>query len=218
LKERKVRNKFKHYMMTVILPYILSLVVRFIFLTNKKNFHKPSHLPTDPFIVALWHGDLLMQPLSYKATKPTGIVKTIISDHRDGETIAKVIKYLGIGNIKGSSSKGGVKALLNAIKEIKNGVDIAITPDGPRGPRYSVADGIVAIAQKSGAKIVIFNSKPSKYWQFNSWDKFVIPKPFGTIDLFISEPLDIGGLEMEEAKKLIKEKMMINTLKDSDEK
>ena len=218
MKDRKINNKFKHYITTTVLPYLLHFVVKFIFISSKKIFHKPSVLPKEPFIVALWHGDLLMQPLSYKYVNPKGIVKTIISDHRDGEAIAKIIQYLGIGNIKGSSSKGGVKALLNAIKEIKNGVDIAITPDGPRGPRYSIADGIVAIAQKSGAKIVVFNSNPSSYWQLNSWDKFIIPKPFGTIDFFISEPIDIRGLSMDDAKALIKEKMMLHTLKDSDEK
>jgi hypothetical protein len=200
------------------MPFIMQLLIRFIYLTNKKVFHVGKSLSNEPILVAFWHGDLIMQPFTYKHIRPSGTIRTLISDHRDGETITKTVEFLGIGSIRGSSSKGGVKALLNAIKEIKNGVDIAITPDGPRGPRYSVADGIVAIAQKSGAKIVIFNSQPSKYWQFNSWDKFVIPKPFGKIDFFISEPLDIGGLEMEEAKKLIKEKMMINTLKDSNEK
>jgi lysophospholipid acyltransferase (LPLAT)-like uncharacterized protein len=186
------------------MPFIMQLLIRFIYLTNKKVFHVGKSLSNEPILVAFWHGDLIMQPFTYKHIRPSGTIRTLISDHRDGETITKTVEFLGIGSIRGSSSKGGVKALLNAIKEIKNGVDIAITPDGPRGPRYSVADGIVAIAQKSGAKIVIFNSQPSKYWQFNSWDKFVIPKPFGKIDFFISEPLDIGGLEMEEAKKLIK--------------
>lgn len=196
----------------------MQLLIRFIYITNKKVFHVEQSLSNEPILVAFWHGDLIMQPFTYKHIRPSRTIRTLISDHRDGETITKIVEFLGIGSIRGSSSKGGVKALLNAIKEIKNGVDIAITPDGPRGPRYSVADGIVAIAQKSGAKIVIFNSKPSNYWQFNSWDKFVIPKPFGTIDFFISEPLDITGLEMEEAKRVIKEKMMINTLKGSDEK
>jgi len=213
-----LKKRIKHFVNTVIVPFIMQLLIRFIYITNKKVFHVDKSLSNEPILVAFWHGDLIMQPFTYKHIRPSGTIRTLISDHRDGETITKTVEFLGIGSIRGSSSKGGVKALLNAIKEIKNGIDVAITPDGPRGPRYSVADGIVAIAQKSGAKIVIFNSKPSKYWQFNSWDKFVIPKPFGKIDFFVSEPLDISGLEMEEAKRVIKEKMMINTLKGSDEK
>jgi len=102
--------------------------------------------------------------------------------------------------------------VINAIKELKNGVDVAITPDGPRGPRHSVANGIVAIAQKTRCDILIFNCVPTSYWQFNSWDKFVIPKPFGTINFYISEPFNVVDMEMEEAKNLIKEKMLKNAL------
>ncbi|QOG12671.1 lysophospholipid acyltransferase family protein [Arcobacter sp. FWKO B] len=213
-----MKKKVKYFINTVILPFILQLFVRVLYLLNKKVFHAPQQVPNEPILVAFWHGDLIMQPFTYKHIKKNGTIKTLISDHRDGETITKTVEYLGIDSIRGSSSKGGVKALLGAIKELKQGNDVAITPDGPRGPRHSVADGIVAIAQKSGAKIVIFNVIPTKYWQFNSWDKFTIPKPFGTIDFFISEPLDVSTLELQEAKDLIKNKMMIHTMKDEDEK
>ncbi len=151
-----------------------------------------------------------MQPLNYRKFKPNGNIKVIVSHHRDGETIRKVVDYLGVGAISGSSSKGGAKALIQAIKTIRSGIDIAITPDGPRGPRYSVANGIVAISQKTNAKIVTCQIKTSKFWQLNSWDKFIIPKPFGIIDFYISEPFDINNLEMDDAKKLIKDKMMEN--------
>ncbi|MAD41416.1 MAG: hypothetical protein CL623_03390 [Arcobacter sp.] len=119
---------------------------------------------------------------------------------------------LGTGLIRGSSSKGAAKALISTIKEIKAGSDVALTPDGPRGPRFSVAPGVVAIAQKSNAKIIVLNSKPSKYWQFSSWDKFILPKPFGKIDFYLSEPFCIEGLEFEEAKEFIKDKMMTHAM------
>lgn len=200
--------------MTKVVPYILQLLVRLIYLTNKKVFHCPPAInKEESYVVALWHGELLMQPFNYKYLKPNGKISGMISNHKDGEIIMKTVDYLGIHSIRGSSSKGGVKALISAIKEIKDGNDIAISPDGPRGPRHSVADGIVAISQKTNAKILVFNYKPTKYWQFNSWDKFVLPKPFGTIEFFIQEPLDISGLEKEEAKELIKEKMLLNAMK-----
>jgi len=202
----------KLFFITKVLPFFLQLFVRFIYLTSKKNFHHPKIDENESFIVAFWHGELLMQPFNYQKLKPKGKVSAMISEHKDGEAITKTVEYLGIDSIRGSSSKGGAKALIAAIKEIKGGDDIAITPDGPRGPRHSVADGIVAISKKTNAKILIFNCKPKSYWQFNSWDKFIVPKPFGTLEFFIQEPLSIEDLEMEEAKELIKEKMLINAM------
>lgn len=203
----------KAFLVTKILPFILQLFVRFIYLTSKKVFHHPKKLDDKVYVVAFWHGELLMQPFNYQKLKPSGKVSAMISDHRDGEAITKTVEHLGIYSIRGSSTRGGAKALIGAIKELKGGDDIAITPDGPKGPRHSVADGIVAISKKTNAKILVFNCKPSKYWQFNSWDKFIIPKPFGRIEFFIDEPLDISALENEEAKELIKEKMLVNAMK-----
>jgi len=192
------------------MPYILSLFVRMIYFSNKRIFHFPKNRPKKAFILTMWHGQLLMQPLNYKKFKPNGKLKAIISYHRDGETIKKVVSYLGIDAISGSSSKGGAKALISAIKAIKNGVDIAITPDGPRGPRYEIANGIIAIAQKTGADIVTCSIKASNFWQLNSWDKFIIPKPFGVIDFYIGSPFNIKNLTQDEARTLIKSKMMEN--------
>ncbi|MEA3497507.1 MAG: lysophospholipid acyltransferase family protein [Campylobacterota bacterium] len=153
-----------------------------------------------------------MQPLNYRHFKPNGDIKVIVSEHRDGETIRKVVEYLGVGALSGSSTRGGAKALLGAIKSLKNGIDVAITPDGPKGPIYGIADGIVVIAQKTKSKILPFSCIPSSYWQFKSWDKFVVPKPFGTIEFYIGEPFSIEELDMEQSKKVIYDKMMENQL------
>lgn len=160
----------------------------------------------------MWHGDLMSQPYNYFGFRKNGIVKAMVSENRDGEIITNLVSKLGIGAIRGSSSKGGAKVIISALKELKDGNDIAITPDGPRGPRYSIADGIVAIAKKSGKNIVCFNSIPTKYWQFKSWDKFVLPKPFGKIDFYISEPFSVKDMELEDAKSLIKTKMLQHSL------
>jgi len=207
-----MKDKTKHYLQTVIVPFILQIIVRIVYFTSKKRFHHSNINQQQTYVIAFWHGDLLMQPFNYKKLKVTGEVRAMISEHKDGEAIRKTVEYLGIGSIAGSSSKGGAKALINAIKSLKKGVDVAITPDGPRGPIYFVADGIVAISQKTGAKILPFSSKPSKYWQMKSWDKFIVPKPFCEIDFYVGEPFDVNGLEMEEAKKVILDKMMENQL------
>lgn len=195
-----------------ILPYFLYFLVRLIYATNKKVYHHPK-LDDEACIFVMWHGDLLSQPFNYKAQRGKRVVKGMISLNKDGEILSKTFSLLGIEAIRGSSSKGAAKVLISTIKEIKSGSDVAITPDGPRGPRFSVANGVVAIAQKSGSKVVVLNSKPSKYWQFDSWDKFVLPKPFGKIDFYMSEPYDISNLQIDEAKDFIKEKLMVHSIK-----
>lgn len=202
----------KNYFKFNVIPFVLYLFVKIIYLTNKKVFHHPKLKNGEAFIFVAWHGDLLSQPMNYFANRPNGTVKTMISQSKDGEIIAKVYALLGVDSIRGSSSKGATKALISTIREIKSGIDVALTPDGPRGPRHTVADGVIAIAQKSGARIVVLNSKPSSYWQFKSWDKFVLPKPFGKIDFYMSEPFNINDLEFEEARSFIKDKMMLNAI------
>ena len=195
-----------------IAPYILYLIVKFIYATNKKVYHHPKD-DKEPFILCMWHGDLLSQIFNYGHFRKAWVIKALISENRDGEMIAKIAKLFNCGSIRGSSSKGAAKVLINTIKELKSGIDVAITPDGPRGPRYSIADGIVAISQKSGKNIRCFNAIPSRYWQFKSWDKFVLPKPFGKIDFYISEPFSVQNLSLDVAKELIKSKMLIHSMK-----
>ena len=202
----------KVFLRTKILPYLAYFVIKFIYFTNKKVFHHPKLVDGEAYIFVAWHGDLVCQPMNYFRNRPNGTIKTLISQSKDGEIISRIYSLFGGGSIRGSSSKGATKALISTIREIKSGVDIAITPDGPRGPMHTVADGVIAIAKKSGARIVVLNSKPKSYWQFNSWDKFFLPKPFGRIDFFMSEPFDVSDLEFEEARSFIKNKMMINAI------
>ena len=194
-----------------ILPHLLYYLVRIIYFTNKKVYHHPKD-DGKPLIICMWHGDLMSQPYNYFAFRKNGTVKAMISHNKDGEIITKLVSNFKIGAVRGSSSKGAAKVLITALKELKSGNDIAITPDGPRGPRYSVADGIIALAQKSDSNVVCFNTVPTKYWQFKSWDKFILPKPFGRIDFYISEPFDIKNMEFEQAREFIKEKMLIHSM------
>jgi len=132
----------------------------------------------------------------------------LISDHFDGKIIAGVMKYFNLGTIHGSTTRGGAKVLIQGLKSLSDGYDIGITPDGPKGPRYEMSEGVVVMAQKRKTKVIVFNCVPSRYWQLPSWDKFVIPKPFGTLEFYASEPIDLEGMEMEEAKAMVKERLM----------
>ena len=158
--------------------------------------------------MACWHGELLMIPYAYTRYRKIPHVKLLISEHFDGNLIAKTLGFFGFGTIRGSSTRGGAKALIGAIKELKNGYDLGITPDGPKGPRHEVQDGIIVMAQKAKVKITVVEIKPSSFWQLSSWDKFVIPKPFGRINYYISDLIDVQDMELEEAKQLIKRSLL----------
>lgn len=195
-----------------ILPLVGSLLIRLIYLTSIKRFHLPSFIPNEPVIFVFWHSDLLMQPYLYYQFRSIPKAKVIISEHFDGQIIAGVIKFFGLGTLHGSSTRGGAKVLIQGLKVLEEGYDIGITPDGPKGPRYSVSNGAVVMAQKQNAKVIVFHCVPSRYWQLSSWDKFVIPKPFGMLDFYASEPIDLGGLELEEAKAVLSKKLMEHAL------
>lgn len=201
-----------------LVPPLGALLMRAIYVSCKKEFHIPNNLPQEPFIVAFWHGELFMQPFLYKRVRPSHKIAVMISEHFDGELIARTIEHFGFESIRGSSKKGGARVLISAIKRLKEGYDIAITPDGPRGPRYSVASGIIALSQKTGAKIVPFSYRADSYWQLGSWDRFVIPKPFSKLSFFVGEPFDVEGMSEKEAKAFIKERMLQYSQKVQKEK
>ncbi len=149
-----------------------------------------------------------MLPYLYSHYRKIAHAKVLISNHFDGELISRTIKYFGLGTLAGSTNRNAARVLIQAMKTIKEGYDIGITPDGPKGPRREVADGIIVMAQKTEANIVLVEIKPTAYWQLNSWDKFIIPKPFGTLHFYSTKEIEIKGLEFEDARELIKQGLL----------
>lgn len=192
----------------LIVPFVASLFIRLIYLTSKKRFNSPESISDEPTIFACWHGELLMLPYLYSRYRKTPHAKVLISSHFDGMLISKTIKYFGLGTIEGSTNRNATRVLMQGIRALKDGHDIGITPDGPKGPRHEVADGIIAMAQKAKAKIVLVEIKPTRFWQLNSWDRFTIPKPFGTLNYYSTSPIDVSDMDMQEAKKVIKEGLL----------
>lgn len=205
-------KSFREAVKLRVIPFLGWLLVWFFYLTNKKRFPKTKPLTNDPIIFAFWHEQILMQPFFWRYLRrgTSGArVFTMSSEHRDAEYTIRINRYFGIDSVRGSSTRGAVKALIGAIRKMDQGWDLGITPDGPKGPRHSVADGIVAIAQKRQCKIVALRYTASRYWRLRSWDRFVIPKPFGTLTFEASEPFDVNSLEMDAAKELIRQKIGI---------
>ncbi len=190
------------------LPPIGAVLIRMIYLTCKKKFHVEAPIGERPVIFAFWHGDLLMQPYMYAHLRSSPKANVIISDHFDGMIIAKIMHYFALGTIHGSSNRSAARVLFQAIRTLKEGYDIGITPDGPKGPRHEVADGVVVMAQKAQVGVVIYSCVPSHYWQLTSWDRFTIPKPFSRLDFYASAPLRLEGMALDAAKARIKEELM----------
>ena len=136
-------------------------------------------------IYAFWHSNLL--PLCY-IFRNTGKV-AVVSESRDGRRAAAVAQRWGHGIIHGSSSHGGAFALRVCVRELREGRNIVITPDGPRGPAETAKSGVAQIALVSGAAVVPLLVKPKSAWRLRSWDRFIIPMPFTPITVFLGDPI-----------------------------
>jgi lysophospholipid acyltransferase (LPLAT)-like uncharacterized protein len=149
-----------------------------------------------PFIFAFWHGQML--PLLWKHRREG--VRVVISAHRDGEIIAGIAERLGYGTIRGSSSRGAARALLGIVRELEAGAEVAVTPDGPRGPARKFATGAIVASQRVGAPIVGIGVSAGRAWHLKSWDRFMIPKPFTKITVVYSEPALVAATSAREAE------------------
>ena len=195
----------------VVVPPIIYLVMRFIWYTTSKKFHIISKIGEEQHVCVCWHNELLMSPQAYRKIHKKQPASAIISSHFDGSLIASTLNILKIRPLRGSSKKGARQVLLQAFKSIKSGEEVLITPDGPRGPRHSMSDGAIGIALKSKLPIFIMNYKADKYWELRSWDRFVIPKPFTKVNFYL-QSLSLEGMNLEEAKVYLQEKMLENTI------
>jgi len=161
-----------------------------------------------PFIFAYWHGRLMLATHGWQA-EPT--LHMVISRHRDGENIARAARQVGVEAIRGSTARGGSAAIRASLRLLKAGGYLGITPDGPRGPRMRVQPGSIALARLSGAPIVPIAYAVSRRAVANSWDRFVIPLPFGRGVYLWGSPLyvaaDADKAALEEARRTLEERL-----------
>jgi lysophospholipid acyltransferase (LPLAT)-like uncharacterized protein len=155
-------------------------------------FWRTSH----PLIYVLWHGRILMAPWVHaelRRSKGARRVLVLASRSRDGEMLARYVERFGLGVVRGSSSRGGASALRRLAAAVKAGQDVAIAPDGPRGPAGRVHPGVVALAALSGAPVVPlgFAARPAKV--LRTWDRFVIPVPFARAAAVFGSPIVVAA-------------------------
>jgi len=132
-----------------------------------------------PVIFVSWHGQLL--PLIHYH-RHEGIV-VLVSEHEDGEYLTRVVERNGFGTVRGSSSRGGTKGLRGLVRAAREGKDLALTPDGPKGPRGEFKPGALVAAQMTGLPVIPIVVHSSSGWEFKSWDAFMVPRPFSRITI-----------------------------------
>lgn len=167
-----------------------------------------TNIPRQPVIFAAWHNRLFLFPYLFRKlwnTRQRGKVAVMVSASKDGEQLVRVLKNFDLICVRGSSSRRGNAALLEMTRLVQAGADAGITPDGPRGPKYRVADGVISLAQLTGAPIIPISYTLSRKIELNSWDGFMIPLPFGRATLRIGAPVTVpadADAETREHKRL----------------
>jgi lysophospholipid acyltransferase (LPLAT)-like uncharacterized protein len=201
--------------------WVIHCYIRFVYLTNLWSVdggERPRRLSGEgrSFIVAFWHGRLLMMPLAWHRLVPFHM---LISAHRDGRIIAGAMTYFGIGTVAGSSNRGGSLALRTMLKRLKDGSCVGITPDGPRGPAMTASVGIVNIARLARVPIVPLTYATSRRRVLATWDRFHLALPFGRGVYLWGEPIeiapDLDEPELEKARRLV-EARMVEMVREAD--
>ena len=154
--------------------------------------------PNDRYIGALWHNRLLLLPFVVKRYLPGRRGAALISPSGDGALLADLVERFDFQVVRGSSSRKGATAIRQLADVIASGQDVVITPDGPRGPAYELGQGIVFLAQRSGAAVVPINMEYTSCWRVRSWDRFILPKPFSKVRVTFGEPFRVTPTTTEE--------------------
>jgi len=209
--------------------FLIALYLRLVYATSRWQVIEPdlrnliSH--DTPIIAAFWHARLAAMPHVFRGFRKSHM---LISAHRDGELIARTVDALGFLSVRGSTArqkpgetrpkdKGGAAALRQMIRIVRNGGSVGITPDGPRGPRMRVSPGTIALAQLSGAPLMAVSYSSSRCVRFKSWDRFLLPLPFGRMHVAFAGPLAVPSAHDEEGAAQIRRTLeaMLNQLTES---
>jgi lysophospholipid acyltransferase (LPLAT)-like uncharacterized protein len=182
------------------LCYAIHLYIRFVFRTNRwtvEGAEHPNRLRTEgrSFILAFWHGRLMMIPMAWQRLAP---MHMLISAHRDGRIIADAVSYFGVQSVAGSTRRGGIQALRTMVKQLNAGDCVGITPDGPRGPAMVASAGIVNVARLARVPIVPIVFATSRRRVLRTWDRLHASFPFGRGIFIWGEPIYIPA-ELDEA-------------------
>jgi len=168
------------------------------------------HPPESAVIFCIWHNRIALCMEAYRVFsrrhRRVGMA-TMASASRDGGFISAMLEQFKVQPVRGSSSRRGSQALLELITWAERGYDIALTPDGPRGPRYQVQDGLITIAQLTGLPIVPFSYHARSKVCLKSWDRFQIPLPFSRCEMNIGAPICVPRELSDEQRALLRKEL-----------
>jgi lysophospholipid acyltransferase (LPLAT)-like uncharacterized protein len=197
------RRLVRHDVFRRLLCWVIHHYIRLVYATNRWQVEGGDH-PHElrrqgrSFILAFWHGRLLMIPMAWQRLAP---MHMLISAHRDGRIIADAVTYFGVQSIAGSTRRGGTAALRAMLRRLQQGDCVGVTPDGPRGPAMQASLGIVDLARRAQVPIVPITYATSRRRVLATWDRFHLALPFGRGVFLWGEPievpeeLDSAGLE-----------------------
>lgn len=172
-----------------------------------------------PVIYILWHSRFLSVPAAWnRICREHRKAVTLTSASHDGDMVARAMAVFGLGAVRGSTSRRGVAALVGLRRALQEGMDVCLTPDGPRGPRYKMQPGAIKLAESGGVPIVPVHVRFSSAWRLKTWDRFVIPKPFSRVEVTFAEPITVPrGLDEAafETQRIRLEKLMIEGTDDA---
>jgi len=191
---------------TALLSLTIAAALRILARTWRLRLHDEAGLlgrskPGTPVIWVLWHNRIIVIPIVYERffRHRPGVV--LISRSRDGGILAGCIERFGGVPVRGSSSRGGASALRELQRRIAEGWDAYITPDGPKGPRYSFSPGALWLGKASGAALMPVSIECSSCWRLGRWDGFIIPKPFAKVEVTLRPPHQVPpGLDEDSVK------------------
>ncbi len=195
-----------------IVPRIYYGILRILAATIRRKVYHPEYPQKfweqgRSVIIAFWHQRLLMMPF----LPHQGRVGMMISQHRDGEFIARAVRLFGIDSVRGSTTRGGLAALRGMVRFFETGANLAITPDGPQGPSHVVQMGVMELARLTSAPIIPVTYSVSRKKVFNSWDHFIVPLPFCHLAYVWGEPIfvprELSQEELEKKRGLLQERL-----------
>ncbi len=160
---------------------------------------------SEQFIHVLWHNQIFAGPYIWRGIYPKRRCVVLTSASKDGAALEAAMKVFKVEAVRGSSSRRGAAALIALKKLAREGADLVVTPDGPRGPRYHLQPGVVKLAQTTGLSMIPMSYTYHSCWTLKTWDRFRIPKPFSKVTLELREVLDVPRKLSEdefEAKRL----------------
>jgi lysophospholipid acyltransferase (LPLAT)-like uncharacterized protein len=184
-----------------IISFLVSWLIRLYCLTLRIRIVDRSGLESvdGSVIWAFWHNRLLVLPVVYRRWAKHRPLCILTSPSRDGAVLAGIVKRFGMGAVRGSSNKRAAQALVECRRRLLNGSDLGISPDGPRGPMYVAAPGVIQLARLTGRPLMPMQVEYSRKWRLKSWDRFQIPKPFSRVTVTSLPPVTLAEETMEEA-------------------